>query len=243
MGGGQPPPRSVTLLLHFSPVDKSWLHHCHSTGIATGHKDPCPPFPRWSESKTFEGGSREFIGLYPQRILPQTREGPFCRSVASLPRSYIVYVCSLHFPLSLCKKHTFSMNMYFLLTFFYWQCPPPKKKSTQSVHQIVQFQSKKWKSSFVWDTPLPDPPPARALCALACVFTRILQILPPHEQIPAYGLGSSTPMHVKEPASPFEKSRGLPRWSGLTITIIQHIVKYKYLSQKYLYVLWVWLII
>ena len=68
-----------------------------------------PPIP---ESKTFEGGSREFIGLYPQLNLPQTREGPFRRSVASLPRfgpllknpgyaSYhIVYVCSLHFPLS-----------------------------------------------------------------------------------------------------------------------------------------------
>ena len=63
-----------------------------------------PPFPRWSESKTFEGGGGggvgEFIGLYPQLNLPQTREGPFRRSVASLPRIYIVYVCSLHFPLS-----------------------------------------------------------------------------------------------------------------------------------------------
>ena len=62
---------------------------------------PIPPFDR--RIKHFEGGgggSREFIGLYPQLNLPQTREGPFRRSVASLPRSYIVYVCSLHFPLS-----------------------------------------------------------------------------------------------------------------------------------------------
>ena len=78
------------------------------------------------------------------------------------------------------------MNMYFLLTFLLTISP---RKSTQSVHQIVQFQSQKCKSSFVWDTPLPDPLPARALRALACVPPTILQILPPHEKIPAYGLG------------------------------------------------------
>ena len=64
--------------------------------------------------------------------------------------------------------------MYFLLTFLLTISP---RKSTQSVHQIAQFQSQKCKS-----TPLPDPPPARALRALACVFPTILQILPPTDR-------------------------------------------------------------
>ena len=68
--------------------------------------------------------------------------------------------------------------MYFLLTFLLTISP---RKSTQSVHQIAQFQSQKCKSSFVWEGghPLPDPPPARALRALACVFPTILQSYPP----------------------------------------------------------------
>ena len=71
--------------------------------------------------------------------------------------------------------------MYFLLTFLLTISP---RKSTQSVHQIAQFQSQKCKSSFVWQGghPLPDPPPARALRALACVFPTILQILPPTDR-------------------------------------------------------------
>ena len=73
--------------------------------------------------------------------------------------------------------------MYFLLTFLLTISP---RKSTQSVHQIAQFQSQKCKSSFVWEggprpSP-PDPPPARALRALACVFPTILQILPPTDR-------------------------------------------------------------
>ena len=50
------------------------------------------------------------------------------------------------------------MNMYFLLTFLLTISP---RKSTQSVHQIVQFQSQKCKSSFVWDgdTPSQTLPP------------------------------------------------------------------------------------
>ena len=89
-------------------------------------------------------------------------------------------------------RNTFSMNMYFLLTFLLTISP---RKSTQSVHQIVQFQSQKCKSSFDWEggtPPSQNPPPARALRALACVFPTILQILPPHEKIPAYGLARGT---------------------------------------------------
>ena len=49
------------------------------------------------------------------------------------------------------------MNMYFLLTFLLTISP---RKSTQSVHQIVQFQSQKCKSSFVWEGGHPPPRPS-----------------------------------------------------------------------------------
>ena len=94
------------------------------------------------------------------------------------------------------------MNMYFLLTFLLTISP---RKSTQSVHQIVQFQSLKCKSSFDWegDTPLPDPPPARALRALACVFPTILQILPPHEKFLRTALPQCIENHHRKPTSQY----------------------------------------
>ena len=74
IGRFAPPPLPRWQILA-TPLSLYW----HSYGA----QGPMPPIP---ESKTFEGGSREFIGLYPQLNLPQTREGPFRRSVASLPR-------------------------------------------------------------------------------------------------------------------------------------------------------------
>ena len=50
--------------------------------------------------------------------------------------------------------------MYFLLTFLFKFF---SKKSTLSVHQIVQFQSQKCKSSLVWEGGTPLPPRLRFL--------------------------------------------------------------------------------
>ena len=55
--------------------------------------------------------------------------------------------------------------MYFLLSFFIQNF---SKKSTQSVHQIVQFQSQKCKSSLVWEGRHP-PPRKKFLRTALCI--------------------------------------------------------------------------
>ena len=139
--------------------------------------------------------------LYPQLNLPQIREGPFRRSVASLPRFgpllkkvlampvIILFMFALYISRYYSVRNThFPWICIFFLLFFYWQFPQenPPKVCTRSFN--FNLKNAKAPSSGRGDTPLPDPPPARALRALACVFPTILQILPPHEKIPAYGL-------------------------------------------------------
>ena len=73
--------------------------------------------------------------------------------------------------------------MYFFLL-FYWhfpkkihpKCAPDRSISISKMQKLLRMGR--------GDTPLPDPPPARALRALACVFPTILQILPPTDLTP-----------------------------------------------------------
>ena len=65
------------------------------------------------------------------------------------------------------------MNMYFLLSFLLTISP---RKSTQSVHQIVQFQSQNAKA------PSSGPPPARALRALLAFSLQYWKSCPPRKQ-------------------------------------------------------------
>ena len=81
--------------------------------------------------------------------------------------------------------------MYFLLTLFtdnfpktiHPKCAPDRSISISKMQKLLRLGG--------GTPPLPDPLPARALRALACVFPTILQILPPHEIIPAYGLAKN----------------------------------------------------
>ena len=80
--------------------------------------------------------------------------------------------------------HEYVFSSYFFITIF------TTKKSTQSVHQIVQFQSQKCKSSLVWEGGH-LPPPARALApslAFSLEYCRYSCPPPPQEKIPAYFL-------------------------------------------------------
>ena len=160
---------------------------------------PPPPFRRVKHLKG--GGSREFIGLYPQLNLPQIKGGtllplgrftpslwPPVKKILAMP-VIILFMFALYISRYHSVRNTFSMNMYFLLTFLLTISPRnPPKVCTRSFN--FNLKNAKAPSTGRGDTPLPDPPPARALRALACVFPTILQILPPHEKIPAYGLES-----------------------------------------------------
>ena len=59
------------------------------------------------------------------------------------------------------------------------------------MHQIVQFQSQKCKSSLVWEgdpPPTPSPRSGASRPRLRCL-SNIVDSLAPQEKIPAYGLG------------------------------------------------------
>ena len=128
--GTAPSPAPVTLLLHFPPVDK----YTTVTLLDTGHKDPCPPFPRWSESKTFEGGGGGVGNLlvyirnltYPK----QGRDPSAARSLRSLTVilfMFAPYTSRYH---SLRNIH-FPKCIFFLLCFTdnFPQKNPPKVSS------------------------------------------------------------------------------------------------------------------
>ena len=143
-----------------------------------------PPIPPLiGELKQLKGGVGNLLVHIRNLTYPkQGRDPSMHRSVASLPRFGPLlkksWLCQLYLFMFAryisryhsVRKHTFSMNMYFLLTFFLLIISPPKKKkSTPKCAPDRSISISKMHTL---------PPLGREAPSLA-FFPRILQILPP----------------------------------------------------------------
>ena len=173
-------PRSVILLLHLPPPPPPLTNPGYTTvtGVAIrGYKGP-----HWLErlnlmckkclfdTQIFKNLPTVVLHHSPTRSLRSLALAP-CWKILAKP-VIILFMFVLYISRYPSVRNTqFPWKCIFF--FFYSNFFP--KKSTQGVHQIVQFQSQKCKSlPRVGGGLLPHPPPARALRTLACVFSRIL---------------------------------------------------------------------
>ena len=161
-----------------------------------------PPIPRWSESKTFEGGGGVGNLLVYIRNLTYPKQGRdpsaarSLRSLAVILFMFAPYTSRYH---SLRNIHFPWICIFFLLCFT--DSFPPKihpKWCTRSFN--FNQKNAKAPSSGRGDTPLPDPTPRSGASRPRLRFLSNIANFapPPHENIPAYGLASIICMSVFE---------------------------------------------